>query len=220
MKLSNRYILILMYFVFITAIQIYLVSHIFNKGIPTSVDLPDRLLKAKFTAEELIPNLKVDGWFPYYYGGFQLNQFYPPISYYLPGIIYYLSLTSISFIDAFKIFMVLVYIALPISFFLCCKLFYFDDFTAIISSFFALFISGMFSGHSGIFAQGEVPHALAFVILPLAIGFAFRAFDKDKIVYAIYAGITLSFVMLSNPIVGIFALYKNFARVSMLKYFT
>lgn len=54
-------------------------------GYLSAWDAGGHLLKARFFAEQLLPNGHLSGWFPTWHGGFDIFQFYPPLLYYILG---------------------------------------------------------------------------------------------------------------------------------------
>jgi len=147
-----------------------LVLPLFEDGFSCSWDGPSHLLKSKFMTYTLFPNLKIDGWFPYNFLGYQAFLFYSQLFYIFVSLLHYSSLGLISVETSMKILMALSYTLLPVTMYALLRGFKLDKTVAIFAAFFSLTVSTIYgNGLESIFVIGLIPNAFAIMLLPLAL---------------------------------------------------
>jgi len=184
--------------------QVYLFSWLFNDGMMLcdGGDTAGHALRAKFTINAL-RHLRFDGWFPYWYNGFQLYQFYAPMVFILYSLLYALSFGMLELATVSKLFIILAYIGQAVSIYLCMRLFDFRPFSSLAAAAFGI-SAHYFTGFGVPALPYQTTQSIAMVFVPIAIGLAYRALRVGG-KYTVFAGVMLAFTMLSHPITGVFS---------------
>jgi hypothetical protein len=182
--------------------QVYILSWFAGDGFILDTDAEVHAMRVVFTMDAM-RHLRVDGWFPYWYNGFQLYQFYAPMMFFLCSTLYMLFLGKVQLATVFKLFLLLAYIGQAVFIYACMRLFKYRVFTSLTAAAFSLsahYFIGL--GVNGLLSQ--VIESAAAVLIPLVIGLSYRALREGGM-YTPLAGVMLGVVMLSHVLQGFFS---------------
>lgn len=158
-------------------LALYTIRHLTAAGLPVGWDTLGHWAKVVFLKQELWPNGWWDGFFPYWHGGFQLFQFYPPLFYYLVG--WTGDVTGLA--NAFKGWTALSYLLLPVSVYVWAIAFGLGRMAAFGGALASLFIDTTYgAGITGTFAIGLVPNALGLALFPLCLSAYHKAHRQPR----------------------------------------
>lgn len=157
-------------------LALYTIRHLFAPGLPTGWDTLGHWAKVVYLKQELLPHGLWDGWYPYWHGGFQLFQFYPPLFYHL--VVWSTGLGGLT--TAFKWWTALSYLLLPVAAFVWARAFRLGRMAAFGAAMATLFIDTTYgAGITGTFAIGLLPNALGLALFPLVLSAYHRAHDDS-----------------------------------------
>jgi hypothetical protein len=157
------------------------------------------LLRTQFLVEELLPQGRLDGWFPWWHYGFPLFQLYHPLFFYFTAGLHYATMGALGVEGAFKLAVVLAYaLAAPGMYFLLRSL-GLSRAGAFAGGFFALLAGNVQGGGLvGTFYIGLIPNAFGLALAPLTVGLFHRAVVTRGERWGLLAGAALGLLVLAH----------------------
>lgn len=190
----------------IVLFSFHTIKNVFT-GMPAGWDHPPHFTRVWYLKEYLLPHLKVSGWFPYWYCGFPLLYFYPPLAFLVPVLINALSLESISLLTSYQITIALSHCMLPVTIFILTRSLKLSKESGIVAALLSLAISSNFSGGLvGSFAVGLFPNSLGITLFPLVLASFIKLVDDPTSKKTIFASFCLAAVMLTHLLSAYFTL--------------
>ncbi|MCL4820970.1 MAG: hypothetical protein KJ067_17665 [Vicinamibacteria bacterium] len=187
----------------LAAFQVVALRHLWAPGLPLGWDSVGHFLKVVHVVEELWPAGEPDGWFPYWHGGFQLFQFYPPGFYYCVAAL----AVALGPEPAFKLAIVAALLALPPATFALLRELGLDRVTSVTAAALSVFAGSYFGGLSGALTLGLIPNAAGFALFPLVLALWHRASTRPGPHAALAAGTALGLLLLVHTFSAWIALF-------------
>lgn len=159
-------------------------------------DAGGHLLKAEYFAQELLPQGRLDGWFPPWHGGFGLFQYYPPLLYYLLGPLTYFFQPEL----ALRLFTAALWIGLLPATYYLLRSFSLSRASAALGSGLLLSLNASFGvGLGALYGVGLLPNGLGFVLAIWALGRLKRdLFDRRGTSDVLLTGVVFGLLVLAH----------------------
>ena len=190
----------LLLFVLILSLAVHAVYSYFpdNSTLIGGTDTASHLFKTWFIAEK-----GFSYWSPYWYGGFNFFSHYAPLFYLMTGSIG----SFLGTLAAYKLVIDVVFILLPLAFFLLIKEFWHDERKIAI----AVLIFALLPVHQYYLYDGRHPALLAFFFSLFYFRILIRGAQSNRNI--LLASLFLAFTVLSHHLVGFMALVLSLAFV-------
>ncbi|MDP6626330.1 MAG: hypothetical protein QGG50_00410 [Methanopyri archaeon] len=186
--------------------NLYTVRNIFS-GMPVGIDQPPQFNRIWFLDSYLLPRLRLSGWFPYWYCGFPMFYFYPPLAFLLPVLIHRISFGMLPLLTAYQISVAMGHVFLPIGVFILARTLDLSREGALVSALFSLTIGSPYSGGLvGNFWMGLYPSSLGVSLFPLVLASFIRLRRDPGTRNAILAGTCLGAIVLTHLLSAYFLL--------------
>ena len=165
-------------------------------GYLASWDAGGHLLKAEYFATELLPDFRLDGWFPTWHGGFDLFQYYPPLLYYLLGPLTYVFSPEL----ALRLFTAALWIGLLPATYYLLRSFDLGRLPAALGSGLLLSLNASFGvGLGALYGVGLLPNGLGFILAIWALGRLKRdLFELRPAPKLVVTGVVIGLLLLAH----------------------
>jgi hypothetical protein len=182
----------------IVLFNLYTIRNIFS-GMPVGIDHPPQFNRISFLDSYLLPRLRLSGWYPYWYCGFPMFYFYPPLAFLLPVLIHRVSFGMLSLLSAYQISVAMGHVFLPIGVFILARTLDLSRESALVSALLSLTIGSPYSGGLvGNFWMGLYPSSLGVSLFPLVLASFIRLRRDPGTRNAVLAGTCLGAIVLTH----------------------
>ncbi len=172
-------------------------------GLMATADHPTRFTISWLFGEFLLPHLELDGWNPFFFGGYPASTFYPPLGFVLPALLKAAAAGLLTWELAYNLAVATSFLLLVLAAYFFVEKLGFGRTAAFFSALFFLVDFGMpgFSwessaGFTQVFVWGMWNNTLSSALAFFALG-SFVAFEGKKRIACTSLLIAASF--LSNP---------------------
>ncbi|MCB4756388.1 MAG: hypothetical protein LHV69_05035 [Elusimicrobia bacterium] len=169
-----------------------------NDGYLFARDAGGHLLRAQYWAHYLLPKGTAWGWFPLWYGGFNLYHVYPVLTYYLLGLLTLI----LPALPALKFTMAFLWLALVPTAYYFLRGFRLRPTHAALGTFLIPLLNGELSvGTTALYQEGFLPNATGFIFSIIALRRLKEdlAGDRRALSALLVTGICVAFTILSHP---------------------
>ena len=201
----NGAILIL---IFVFLVSYFKPEYILLKSTIAGGDTVSHFALVHYLKNYLIPNGKLAGWYPHWFAGVPMFQFYFVIPYLLMVLMGYLIPLEISF----KLVSILGIFMLPLATYFSMKLIGFKFPTPIIASilsltFLFLETNTYYGGNIPSTLAGEISYSISFSLMILSVGLIYRGIQSKKLL--IRNSIVLALVALTHIYTAMLLLFSS-----------
>lgn len=171
-------------------------------GPPVGDDMVAHLIRAEYAINNFLAAGRPDGWQTSFALGYQQHLFIGPLLTWFVAIIYAASFGTLKIVTAYKIVIVLLMAALPVSSFYLARSFKLDRKTAGLASLLSLTVNSPYGGIGiqGLFGVGLTANLIGAIAFCFALGTLLRLADYPSKPRALLAGVGIALLTVSHGI--------------------
>ncbi|MEI6703479.1 MAG: hypothetical protein WCL71_08080, partial [Deltaproteobacteria bacterium] len=171
-------------------------------GPPVGDDMVAHLIRAEYAINNFLVHGKLDGWQTSFALGYQQHLFIGPLLTWFVAIVYVISFGTLKIVTAYKVVIVLLMAALPVSSFYLARSFKLDQKTAGIASLLTLTVNSPYGGIGiqGLFGIGLTANLIGAIAFCIALGTLLRLVDNPSKSNILLAGVWIALLTVSHGI--------------------
>lgn len=185
-----------------TGMTLWLTAPVWRAGPPAGADTLAHLIRAEFALEHIFDRGRIDGWQPSFALGYQEFLFIGPVFTWIVGLGRWLSLGQVSVLDAFKLAIVLSFVAFPIAVVFLARSFGLSRRAAGVAAVLSLTLSSPFGGAGldSAFKLGLVVHQLGAAFFCLSLGSVLRLVVEPQGRWVAVTGLTTGLLLMTHGV--------------------
>jgi hypothetical protein len=180
------------------AIGLWWTRHMWGPGPPSGNDVIGHLVRTEFGIN-LLADGRLDGWFPRFMTGYQLNLFYGPGYAWLVALVRLGSLGSLSTSGAVKVVVIASFVLLPAAVAFLARSLGLSRGAAGAAAVLSLAVSTPFGlGLQGLFVTGLVVHQVAAIFFCALFGGVARTIDEPRPRWVALTALSLAALLITH----------------------
>lgn len=189
-------------YVLAVVVAVWLIWGIWSDGPPVGDDTIAHLIRAEYGIHRFVLNGRLDGWQPSFALGYQQHLFIGPIFTWAVALVQGLSFGAFSTLTAFKVVIVLLFAALPLSVGYLARAFGLSRQASSIAAILSLLVNSPFGGFglNGLFGIGLTVNLAGAVALCFAIGALLHLIHEPSTYRALLAGVLFALLVATHGI--------------------